>query len=98
MLKKIGVTILVLTIFVLIVWFTNINPGSVTLDLAFTVVEASIPMVVAATFVLGWLFGLLCTGIFIMRLVNERRQLRKTIRIAEAEVSGLRNLPIADAD
>ena len=98
MLKKIGVTILVLTIFVLIVWFTNINPGSVTLDLAFAVVDARIPMVVAATFVLGWLFGLLCTGIFIMRLVNERRQLRKAIRIAEAEVSGLRNLPIADAD
>lgn len=98
MLKKIGVTILVLTIFMLIVWFTNINPGSVSLDLAFAVVEASIPMVVAATFVLGWLFGLLCTGIFIMRLVNERRLLRKAIRIAEAEVSGLRNLPIADAD
>ncbi len=98
MLKKIGVTILVVSIFILIVWFTNINPGEVKLDLAFTVVEASIPMAFTATFVLGWLFGLVCASIFIIRLVNERRQLRKTLRISESEVSSLRNMPIADAD
>ena len=98
MLKKIGVTILVLTIFVLIIWFTNINPGEVQLDLAFSVIQTSIPMAFTATFILGWIFGLACASAFIIRLANERRQLRKALRISESEVSGLRNLPIADAD
>ena len=98
MLKKIGITILVLTIFIIIVWFTNINPGSVQLDLAFTTVETSIPLAFTATFILGWLFGLACTAVFIIRLVNERRQLRKSLRVSDAEVTSLRNMPIADAD
>ncbi|MBT8078898.1 MAG: LapA family protein [Gammaproteobacteria bacterium] len=98
MLKKIGLVVLVLTIFGLILWFTKINPGSLELDLAFAKVEASIPLAISATFVIGWLFGLACTGIFIIRLINERRQLRKSLRVAESEVTSLRNLPIADAD
>ena len=57
---------------------------------------------VAATlivvFVAGWIFGLLCVSVYLLRLVNERRRLRKSLRIAEAEVSSLRNLPMQDAD
>ena len=98
MLKRIGFFVLVVLIFGLILWFTKINPGSVELDLAFSRIEASIPLAFSVTFIIGWLFGLACTGIFIVRLVNERRQLRKSLRVAESEVSSLRNLPIADAD
>ena len=36
--------------------------------------------------------------VFIIRLVNERRQLRKSLRVSDAEVTSLRNMPIADAD
>ena len=98
MLKRIGFLVLVVLIFGLILWFTKINPGSVELDLAFSRIEASIPLAFSVTFIIGWLFGLACTGIFIVRLVNERRQLRKSLRVGESEVSSLRNLPIADAD
>jgi putative membrane protein len=49
-------------------------------------------------FVFGWAFGLLCTSMFIIRLINERRQLRRKLRQSEAEVSSLRNLPLVDAD
>ena len=51
-----------------------------------------------ATLAPGWVFGLLCTVVFILRLVNERRQLRRKLRQSESEVTSLRNLPIADAD
>ena len=98
MLKKIGIVVLVATIFILIVWFTNINPGTVRLDLAFAEFETSIPLAITTTFIFGWLFGLACTAVFIIRLVNERRQLRKALRVTESEVSSLRSLPIADAD
>ena len=98
MLKRIGIGILVLLIFLLMLWFTDMNPGVIQLDLAFDTVEPSIPQAFAVTFVLGWLFGLLCTSIFMFRLVNERRRLRRALRNSESEVSSLRNLPLADAD
>ena len=98
MLKRVGIGILVLLIFVLMLWFTNINPGAVTLDLAFGTVQPSIPLAFSVTFVIGWAFGLLCTSIVIFRLSNERRRLRRALRSSESEVSGLRNLPLADAD
>ena len=98
MLKRIGIGILVLLIFFLMLLFTNSNPGVVTLDLAFGIVQPSIPLAFSVTFVIGWAFGLLCTSVVILRLINERRRLRRALRNSESEVSGLRNLPLADAD
>ncbi len=98
MLKRIGIGFLVLLIFLLTLWFTNSNPGVITLDLAFDVVQPSIPLAFSVTFVIGWLFGLLCTSFVIFRLTNERRRLRRALRNSESEVSSLRNLPLADAD
>jgi hypothetical protein len=70
----------------------------VDLDLFFLTIHPSIPLAFSVTFVIGWAFGLLCTVVFILRLVNERRQLRRKLRQSESEVTSLRNLPIADAD
>ena len=98
MLKKIGIGILVALVFATMLVFTSSNPGFVDLDLFFTTVRPSIPLAFSVTFVLGWVFGLLCTVVFILRLVNERRKLRRQLRNTESEVSSLRNLPLADAD
>ncbi len=98
MLKRIGIGFLVLVIFLLMLWFANSNPGVVTLDLAFGVIQPSIPLAFSVTFVIGWVFGLLCTSVVIFRLTNERRRLRRALRNSEVEVSSLRNLPLADAD
>ena len=78
--------------------FTSSNPGFVDLDLSFTTARPSIPLAFTLTFVLGWVFGLLCTVVFILRLINERRRLRRQLRNAESEVTSLRNLPLVDAD
>ncbi len=98
MLKRIGIVILVVLIFLLMLWFTTSNPGIVSLDLAYGIVRPSIPLAFSVTFVMGWTFGLLCTSMFIFRLVNERRRLRRALRNSESEVSSLRNLPLTDAD
>jgi len=98
MIRKTAIALLIVVIFALMLWFTRINPGLISIDLAFGTIEPSIPMAFSVTFVLGWLFGLACTAVFIVRLVNERRRLRKALRISESEVSSLRSLPIADAD
>ena len=57
-----------------------------------------ISMAFAATFVFGILFGMLCMTAFVVRLINERRSLRRSLRVSESEVSSLRNLPLSDAD
>ncbi|ANO51459.1 lipopolysaccharide assembly protein LapA domain-containing protein [Woeseia oceani] len=98
MFKKIAVIFVVLIIIAVMVVFTDRNPGQLPLDLAFGVVEPSIVLAISLTFVAGWVFGLLCTCLFIMRLVNDRRRLRSALRQTESEVSRLRNMPIADAD
>ncbi len=98
MLRRIGIAILIILTFLLMLWFTNSNPGVVTLDLAFGTVQPSISLAFSVTFVIGWAFGLMCTSMFIFRLINERRRLRRALSNSESEVSSLRNLPLTDAD
>jgi len=98
MLKKIGIVFIFLAILIVMLVFTRLNPGMIEVDLAVKKVETSIPLAFTVAFVAGWLFGLACLAAYIIRLINERRQLRKSVRLAEAEVSSLRSLPISDAD
>lgn len=98
MLKRIGLVLLVLVIFVAMLVFARLNPGLLEIDLAFGTVGTSVPLAFAVAFAAGWLFGLLCTAAAVMRLVNERRQLRKLLRSSESELSTLRSLPLSDAD
>ena len=98
MLKRIGLLILIVAIVIVMATFTANNTGMVDIDLAFTKVTTSIPLAFTVTFALGWLFGILCLGFFALKLVNERRILRRSLRVTESEVSSLRNLPLSDAD
>ena len=98
MLKRIGLLLLVVIIVIVMATFTANNTGMVDTDLAFTKVTTSIPLAFTVTFALGWLFGILCLGFFALKLVNERRVLRRSLRVTESEVSSLRNLPLSDAD
>jgi len=98
MLKRIGLLILIVAIVIVMATFTANNTGMVDIDLAFTKVTTSIPLAFTVTFALGWIFGLLCLGFFALKLVNERRVLRRSLRNTENEVSSLRNLPLSDAD
>ncbi len=58
----------------------------------------SISIVVIITFIVGILFGMLCMTVFVFRIVNDRRTLRRALRMSESEVTSLRNLPLSDAD
>ena len=98
MLKRIGLSILIVLIVIVMATFTANNTGMIDIDLAFAHVNTSIPLAFTVTFALGWLFGILCLGFFALKLVNERRVLRRSLRITESEVSSLRSLPLSDAD
>ncbi len=98
MLKRIGLAILVILIVVVMATFTANNTGMIDIDLAFTQVTTSIPLAFTVAFAVGWLFGVLCIGFLALKLVNERRVLRRSLKMTESEVSSLRGLPISDAD
>jgi uncharacterized integral membrane protein len=98
MLKRIGLLLLVLVIVVAMLTFTALNSGSIDLDLAFFAGTYPVSVVLVATFVVGMLFGMFCMTSFVFRLINERRTLRRALRLSESEVSSLRSLPLSDAD
>ena len=78
--------------------FAALNPGVIGLDLAFFETEITKSLALIGAFGVGWLFGLVCAGLVLLKSANERRQLRKSLSLAEAEVRALRNMPIQDAD
>ena len=98
MLKRVGLIVLILVLFVAMFTFTALNTGEIQLDLAFFEGTYPISVALAATFVVGVIFGMLCMTAFVFRLINERRLLRRSLRMSESEVSSLRSLPLSDAD
>jgi len=98
MLRNILFFLVLLTGLLLATAFAALNPGVIQLDLAFFETEVTKSLALIVAFGVGWLFGLVCAGLVLLRSVNERRQLRKSLGFAESEIRALRNMPIQDAD
>ena len=97
--RKIGLFFALLLIVLIAAVFAWNNPGTLDVDIAFTRFEdVSVSVAFAVALAVGWLAGLLSAGVAIARMAGERRRLRRKLRLAEAEVSSLRNLPLQDAD
>ena len=98
MLRYVVFFLVVLVVFVVAVIFAAINPAPMALDLAFTEIEMQTSLALISFLGVGWLFGLFCAGILLLKLLSERRQLKKALQLAEAEVKSLRSMPMQDAD
>ena len=98
MLKRIAVIVLVVIIFTVMMVFTYLNKGTVDVNLVLATVTTSVPVAFTIAFAIGWLFGILCMGVWALRLINDRRNLRRSLKVSESEVTSLRNLPLNDAD
>ncbi len=83
--------------FLLATVFAALNPGLITLDLAFTEVEVQKSLALTVAFGGGWLFGLASAALVLLKSASDRRRLRKSLSLAEAEVKSLRSMPIQDA-
>lgn len=89
---------ILIIVFLIAVIFASVNSGELTLDLAFTEVRTTVSIAMLSFFAAGWFFGVACISFFVLKLATERRQLRKSLRLAEAEVTSLRRMPMQDAD
>lgn len=97
--RKIALFLSLLLIVLLSAVFAYNNPQRIPVDIGFTrFEEVSVSLAFAVSFAVGWAVGLLSAGIAVFRMASERRKLRRNLRLAEAEVSSLRSLPLHDAN
>ncbi len=97
--RKVFIFLLILVFMAVAAVFAWRNPGSISIDVGFIRLdEVSTAMAFAVAFGLGWVFGLGCASLVLLRMANQRRKLRRSLRLAESEVSSLRSLPLQDAN
>jgi uncharacterized membrane protein YciS (DUF1049 family) len=98
MLRRIVFPLVLFTVLVLAVLLAALNAGEIEVDLGLFATRVQKSLALTLAFAAGWTFGLLCLAVVLLRMVVERRRLRKALRLAEAEVRTLRSLPPAHAD
>ena len=98
MFRNVLLFILLLIAMVIAVVFAALNQGQVELDLAFFSIETQKSLVFILVFGAGVLFGMLCLSIWALRLLNQRRRLQKSLKLAESEISSLRDIPLNDVE
>jgi putative membrane protein len=91
--------VLLLLAFVLIAAvFAYSNPEPISVDIGLVRFDGvSMALAFACAFAFGWVFGLISAGVALLRLVGDRRRLRRDLKYAESELSQLRSLPMHDA-
>jgi len=98
-LRRIAFLSLLVLLALLAAVFAYSNPDPIDVDIGFARLQGvSLTVAFAAAFAFGWLFGLLCAAMALLRMVNDKRRLRRNLRLAEAEISSLRGLPLQDAN
>ena len=97
-LKRIGLALLIILIFTTMVVFTASNSNEVSVTLLHWEFSSPASLAFTIAFAIGWLFGVICMGLYAFKIFNERRMLRRSLRMSENEVSSLRSLPLNDAD
>jgi uncharacterized integral membrane protein len=98
MIRSLLATALVLVFVGLAAIFAALNPGRILLDFAFLATEMEVSLAIIGAVAVGWTFGIVCALFGILRLITQRRSLRRALRLAEQEVQALRSLPVQDAD
>lgn len=98
MLRRYILPLLLFAVLVMAVLFAALNPGVIDVDLGLFETRMQKSLALTLAFAAGWVFGILCLAVVMVRMVLERRKLRKALRLAEAEVHTLRSMPAAHAD
>jgi lipopolysaccharide assembly protein A len=70
-----------------------VNEERLRVDVLFTEIELSTGQWLVIAFVIGWVAGVFSAWRFVRRLTLERADLRRNLRLAEAELRNLRAVP-----
>lgn len=98
MIRNLLMFLVLFTAIAVTVVFAALNQGLVQVDLAFFIVEVQKSLAFILAFGFGALFGMFCALLLLLKLLNDRRRLRKSLKLAEAEVLSLREIPSTDVE
>ena len=70
-----------------------VNDERLRVDVLFAEIELTTGQWLVIAFVIGWLAGVFAAWRFVRKLTGERADLRRNLRLAEAELRNLRAVP-----
>jgi len=94
-------TVLLVAVMLIAIGFTVLNPGElVTVRLLFVppLVDVNLVWVLFSAFLLGGFAGFLVAVLKIVELQTKLRDLRRSSRQLEGELTTIRNLPLEETD
>lgn len=95
--KRILVFVILLVVALLGLSFALMNAELVSLNYYFATIQVPLSMVVVLAIVVGALLGVLTMLGMALGQKRELAKMRKSIKLAEMEISNLRSLPLKDS-
>jgi uncharacterized membrane protein YciS (DUF1049 family) len=98
MIKKVISTVFILAIFVIAVWFSYINTDDISINLSFMQFSSKASIIFSIIFISGWLFGILCSFFYVIKILNQKRIIKSDLDEKIEELSAHRASPLKDAN
>ncbi len=98
MIRRVLTLVVLVAVVLFAAVFASWNTEVISVDFLFARLELPQSVVIIGALVIGVLVGLLAASLVVLRIVAERRRLRRALRSAEAEISSLRSLPLQNAE
>ena len=98
MIKKAISTVFILTIFVIAVWFSYLNTDDISINLSFMQFSSKASIIFSIIFISGWLFGILCSFFYVIKILNQKRIIKSDLDQKIEELNAHRASPLKDAN
>ena len=98
MIKKVISTVFILAIFVIAVWFSYLNTEDISINLSFIQFSSKASIIFSIIFISGWLFGILCSLFYTIKILNQKRIIKSDLDQKIEELNTHRALPLKDAN
>jgi|TARA_B100000902_G_scaffold24108_1_gene28998 uncharacterized membrane protein YciS (DUF1049 family) len=98
MIKKVISTVFILAIFVIAVWFSYLNTEDISINLSFIQFSSKASIIFSIIFISGWLFGILCSLFYTIKILNQKRIIKSDLDQKIEELNTHRTLPLKDAN
>jgi uncharacterized membrane protein YciS (DUF1049 family) len=98
MIKKVISTVFILAIFVIAVWFSYLNTEDISINLSFIQFSSKASIIFSIIFISGWLFGILCSLFYTIKILNQKRIIKSDLDQKIEELNTHRTLPLKNAN
>ncbi len=98
MIKKVINTIFILAVFVIALLFSYLNTDHISINLNFIQFSSKASIIFSIIFMSGWLFGVLCSLFYVIKILNQKRIIKSDLDKKIEELNAHRISPLKDAN